>query len=297
MRSKNTLRTSLRAAVVALVGFALAWSAAADDRNLLRDDAADPYVFIVLDTSGSMNWKVGDFLPTMRVDDPDSKMYQAREALYEVVDSLEDVHFGFSTFNNDNMRIRRKHWAYVAETDGVTIFNDSDGNPLWVYPRAGDVHVFGRTQNCYDNNSSAGCDSNNPARLYDYWEKRRVELYSKFGDNPSVGTTTTFYIRVDNGQGNNNYRFQVTFQLLSGSYGDDEISVRVFVRNTNRSSFFSFADVTFRIQEGSEYGFVTWDLGAARHEFANSEGFFDRNATESFSDRTCDGWEANDDSS
>lgn len=295
MRSKYPTLSMLRFVAVALAGLALAWNAAADDRNLLRDDAADPYVFIVLDTSGSMNWKIGEYLPTMRADDPESKMFQAKDALYEVVDSLEDVHFGFASFNNDYMRIRRKHWAYVAETDGVTLFNDSSGNPLWVYPQAGDVHIFGRTQSCYDSRSYAGCDSNNPARLYDAWEKRRMELYQKFGSTASVGDTTTFYIRVDNGQGDDNYRFQVTFQLLSGSYGDDTMRVRVFVRNTNRSSFFGFSDVTFRLAEGSEYGFITWDLGAARKEVNGEEGYFGGNATESFSDNTCAGWEGNDD--
>ncbi|MDY7093340.1 MAG: PilC/PilY family type IV pilus protein [Acidobacteriota bacterium] len=285
-------------ASLAIFALGLAYGAFADDRNLLRDNAADPYVFILLDTSGSMNWAIGDYLPTLRADDPTSKMYQAKDALYQVVESLEDIHFGFTTFNQDDFRVRRKHWAYRALNEGIVVLRDPVTNePVLTVPERGDVHIFGRAQECYDENPWVyiGCDSNNPARMWDDWEKRRVELYAKFGTTASIGDTDSYYIRGRRDVNDNDYRFQVTFQLLSGDYGDNIMRVRVIVRNTNKSSFFSYKDIDFQIVPESDQGFITWDLGPARKEINNREGFFEDDARETFVNSTCDGWEGNDD--
>jgi hypothetical protein len=119
----------------------LAGGAAADDRDLLRESGANPYVFIVFDTSGSMHWTpkctqeqfddgtcdflcpTGDCFAAMNGDDPASKFRQAKEALYEVIGGLEGINYGFMTYNQDGLRMHEKHFLYrVSDTqpDGVT---------------------------------------------------------------------------------------------------------------------------------------------------------------------------------
>ncbi|MFP5288178.1 MAG: hypothetical protein ACLGI9_20755, partial [Thermoanaerobaculia bacterium] len=147
-----------RTARRALAGLALllaAAPAAADDRDLLRDSVGEPYVFILLDTSGSMNWSPkctaeqlargecqqlcpsGDCYTRLQADDRSSKFYQAKEALYEVLQKVDDIHFGFATYNQDDLRMRSKHWLYRAQGGGPAI-------PGWgPFPAAGDDEVFG----------------------------------------------------------------------------------------------------------------------------------------------------------
>ena len=93
-----------------------AWS---DDRSLLREFAREPFVFILFDTSGSMHWApkctqeqfdagncsllcpTGDCFVPLNSDDPNSKFYQAKEALHQVLETVDGVHFGFGTYNQD----------------------------------------------------------------------------------------------------------------------------------------------------------------------------------------------------
>ncbi|HSF41065.1 MAG TPA: hypothetical protein VLT87_14815, partial [Thermoanaerobaculia bacterium] len=49
-------RIAFRTFVAALLGIAAAAPSAGDDRDLLRSSVGEPYVFVLLDTSGSMNW-------------------------------------------------------------------------------------------------------------------------------------------------------------------------------------------------------------------------------------------------
>jgi hypothetical protein len=87
---------------------------AADDRGLLRFDSAKPYLFLLLDTSGSMASQPGDTLAAANGDDPMSKLYSAKQVSYNVFSSVTDVQFGLATFNQDNLRVRGKHWLYKA---------------------------------------------------------------------------------------------------------------------------------------------------------------------------------------
>src|SRR3954466_3219604 len=93
-------RTPIARAVCALALLALLGAAArGDDRSLLRTSSGDPYLFILLDTSGSMNWAPktsgtcdsGDCFVPLQADDPASKLYQAKQSLYEV---LSDPNMG-----------------------------------------------------------------------------------------------------------------------------------------------------------------------------------------------------------
>src|SRR5262249_10915920 len=113
--------------------------AAADDRDLLRTSTGLPYVFIILDTSGSMNWAPpcsatdlaagncsylcpsADCYVPLQADDPSSKLNQAKSALVSVLRGVNNVRFGFATYNQDQVTVANKHWLYTAAGNGPTI--------------------------------------------------------------------------------------------------------------------------------------------------------------------------------
>ena len=120
----------VRAAALALAALLGSMAARGDDRDLLRSTIADPYLFILLDNSGSMNWSpkggscaTGDCYVPLQADDPASKFYQAKQALYEVLTdpSLPKVYLGFSTYNQDQLGVLQKHWLYQASSNGVSL--------------------------------------------------------------------------------------------------------------------------------------------------------------------------------
>ncbi|MCH7665682.1 MAG: VWA domain-containing protein, partial [Acidobacteria bacterium] len=84
-----------------------------DDTDLVRTNTANPYVLVILDTSDSMNMTVGTFdWHPLNGDSPESKLYRSKRALYEVFEGIDDVNFGFMTFNHDELRVSSKHWLY-----------------------------------------------------------------------------------------------------------------------------------------------------------------------------------------
>lgn len=108
-----------------------------DDRDLLRETSDNPYAFILLDTSGSMNQRPEDSAELLSAaDSPLSKMYLAKQALYEVISEFDNINFGFATFNQDDLRVYRKHWIYQPQAD-----------PTWkatlLYPLASESYSFG----------------------------------------------------------------------------------------------------------------------------------------------------------
>ncbi|MCH9648552.1 MAG: hypothetical protein K0U98_09950 [Deltaproteobacteria bacterium] len=297
-RSRFTATLQWALAVAVLIGSG--WPASGDDKGLLSSEAEPPYVFILLDTTGSMTWNVGEAeLPFLRSDSPDSKMYQAKDALYQVVSNLDNIQFGFSTFNQDNLRVRRKHWMYETIEDGIVILEDENGDPLWVYPALGDQHTFGRTQDCDLNRSPdferTGCEVALPADLDDEWDARRMQMYSKLhtdGTNP-----TAFYIRAGNHL-NTDWRFEVTFDDVDVVYGRNQIEVEVHIRGVNNSNTFDETKtITFQLVDGGEDGFVSLDFGSANISTpSNPNGrqrFF--SFADHFATGTCNGWEGNDD--
>src|SRR5678816_2768723 len=105
----------LAALVLLLVGiFALiavstepAWT---DDRQLLRFNTAKPFLFLMLDNSTSMTLKIGagqNWTPGYG-DSPASRFYQAKAALYTVFENVDDINFGFASFNQDHFHANSK---------------------------------------------------------------------------------------------------------------------------------------------------------------------------------------------
>src|SRR5437764_3790089 len=127
------------AAALAVTAGRTAWG---DDTVLFKTQVGKPYVYIVLDTSTSMNLApaTNAWLPASG-DDPGSKFQQIKQALFQVFNEVylangDVVHFGFATFNQDDLRVRGKHWLYKVT---------SISNPLPIgYPIVGNVLTFGK---------------------------------------------------------------------------------------------------------------------------------------------------------
>lgn len=237
-----------------------------DDRDLLRESSGRPYVFILFDTSGSMNQRPGDTEPIAAADSPESKFYQAKEALYEVIDEFDDIQYGWGTFNQDDLRVRRKHWIYRPATA-----------PSWAsslnYPAVGQGYVFGGPGTGTATTTLAGTSCGGPIALPPSTANfNRITGVPRTGDDG--GGTGRLWLR----QGGETYRLDT--EIDSGNLGDASIMVshrRRQVRSCSNGTFDSDTTVTIR------YDLVTdallWDQVT------------DINAND-----TCDGWEPNDDS-
>lgn len=286
-----------------LVCLALAGRLSADDRDSLRTSAEAPYVFLILDTSGSMNWTTrctaaqlakGDcrqlctdrdcFTP-LNADDPASKFYQAKEALYEVLSQVDNINFGFATYNQDGLNVASKHWLYKVTTPGITLEDSTVYPPVDTTPAGqrqcsttdptASCDVFGRIWPCTQD-SVIGCwpgGANNtftPARLSTAWEAQRVRRLPKLGDRNN--TSQTFYIR------SSGVNYEVTYDPIAGPdlATAATVDVKVSIKrctgstpntcNTNQGT----SPVTVTFQRVAE--FLSWENGARTSE--NERGFF-----------------------
>ena len=307
-----------RMALAAVLLFAAA--GAADDRDLLRESSGDPYVFILFDTSESMHrtpqciaedyaagsctelCEDGDCYASRNGDDPASKFYQAKEALYEVLQDVDGVRFAFATFNQDRLNVRGKHWLYrvaAFEPDGVTanqgIALDSGAR----YPEVSAEEVFGRGWDCGPGtgNTSAlearGCHARYPADLDDQWEVRRVRLWPKHC--AAQDCDRSFYIRDD-----------ADDKIYVVTYWQDDADAWTFGADTYRSKVeierCDDTDCDDRTFQGETYvyydlvdEFLAWDDGA---ELGPAQmGFFPKEeASDQGAEATCDGFDGNSDS-
>jgi hypothetical protein len=233
------------AAAAAAVGALLAAPAAAQigDRQLLATGGGDPYVMIMLDTSGSMAWgtlctaedRAADLCDhecdsldcpvALHADDPESKLYQAKEALYEVMLDTTGVRWGFATMNQDELAVGAKHWLYrVTAVEDALAEGVSD---LPDIPAVGWEEVFGdQAGGSGDTLFDMTCDRNgggddNNAELYetgcymtsqdapdidtdDFWSLEKIRRLPKGGSEG--GLTTQYFMREPGGNGDY-YRF------------------------------------------------------------------------------------------
>ena len=110
--SRGKAAAALGLAVLTVLSVTGGRPALSNDIDLLRFDTAKPYVFILLDTSASMTQAPDGAWVHANGDDPRSKIYQAKRVLYEVFNQVNDVQFGFASFNQDNVAVVAKHWLY-----------------------------------------------------------------------------------------------------------------------------------------------------------------------------------------
>ncbi len=165
--------------------------ASSDDRDLLRFTSAKPYVFLILDTSASMNLAPGNTWVDANGDDPRSKIYMAKEALYEVFSGLDDIHVGFATYNQDVTRVRSKHWLYRPATSNTLSIG---------YPAFADVQTLGMHFGLGTPGIAGSCAS--PLDLVT--ERQEINRFSKIGADGNA--TTTLWIE----SGGATYRLRVS---------------------------------------------------------------------------------------
>jgi Tfp pilus tip-associated adhesin PilY1 len=137
-RRRHSCRSALPAVLSLALGMLLWTPAWSDDRDLLRQSSGDPYVMVLLDTTGSMN----EFPEQAGIDalaagdDPASKIYGAKQSLYQVMTQFNNISYGFGSFNQDGLRVLRKDWIYKA-----------NAAPSWTatlnYPVSGQGYAFG----------------------------------------------------------------------------------------------------------------------------------------------------------
>jgi Tfp pilus tip-associated adhesin PilY1 len=338
------LLRALSAAPLAALGLALALAApaAADDRNLLRTSGGDPYVFLLLDTSGSMNWAsqctIDDYntfidhdgdpstpdvrkcnficadgdCPTPRnADDPASKMRQAKEALYQVLQEVDNVNFGFATYNQDNLRVDQKHWLYTVDAVQADGFHSLDGG--FQFPAAGAQEVFGPSIGCDRNscptineptganvrdcNNNRGnwtpyeqaCYPSDAALVSDAWQIEKARRLPKLGGPANWNTTITEYVKT------NTTTYRVRYIPVGGGAVPpaDSIAVDIEVRtcsgfnDTDLTCRVTGAATTKRITYSKVGDFVFWDIGVNPN--SQQGGWF--GSTWSNAGETCRGWD------
>lgn len=108
---------ALSVALLLLVATFLVPSSMGDDTDLLRQNTAEPYLFILLDTSLSMSLAIDGTTVHGDADDPRSRLYLAKEALYDVISTVPGVRYGFATFNQDRLNAVTKHFLYSVKDD------------------------------------------------------------------------------------------------------------------------------------------------------------------------------------
>jgi hypothetical protein len=320
-RSAHDGSTILRGlAAAALLALAAGGPARADDRDLLREGVGDPYVFIVLDTSGSMHWSpkcpiqepdpdnpgqtrqvpedpadcavlcpTGDCFVQRNGDDPRSKFYQAKQALHEVIQSVDGINFGFATYNQDQLQIVAKHWVYKAAGDGPDIPG------FGPYPAADTEEIFGKTWTCDEGsgNDEASCLGSNPADLDDGWEVGRARRLPKGG--VSFTTIVTVYVR----QSGTTYR--IRYEPQGVPIPGLPVTVKVVrdtCTNANCTGIPTTPAPATRLSVDVLFNpvaeFLSWDNGSDR---TNPQlGYFGQgNSSDPLAGNTCSGWDPNTD--
>ncbi len=285
--------------------------ARADDRDILRDSSTKPYVFILLDTSGSMNWSpkctaaqvaagqctflcpTGDCKVPRDGDDPASKFRQAKEAIYDVLQDVTDLNIGFATYNSDDLAVGNKHWMYrVAATQPAGFFSLAG---TVAYPVAGSNETFGTAATCTagTGDGNVACGANGPADTNNAWEYERYRRIPRLGVNGS--TSTTLYLRVPTGP----TVYKVTY---SGTvtYGNNSIAVTtVIVRCTNASCSSTAAVGSKSINYERVGDFIGWENGIDRTDPNKSYlgGAYGTGGQDSTAGNFCSGWDPNSDTS
>jgi hypothetical protein len=337
-----------QALAAVLLTTAVALPSAADDRDLLRTGTSDPYVFVIFDTSGSMNWTTqctaadrtimdrngdGDTLDPIDQplcdhvcetkdcwtrfagDDPNSKFYQAKEALYEVIRDINDINFGFATYNQDGAYMRAKHWLYAYSNFQVNQPIPLAGGGQW--PMPGSEEVFGPAYTCASGEndgcwvtqaSNGGTLERNSADLANSWERLRAGRIAKALPRTAAQNTAGVFSRVLLGSGGVNYMVQyrpnaVVNNTSTCGGGSDpcdapstmQVTIRVEQCGSNEDCRTSqrtlVAERTYNYELLGD--FVSWDNGATRGRLDREGGFFDSYNDLTNVSGTCEGWEPN----
>jgi len=311
--SPRLTRSVLAGLALAVVALAVARPATGDDRDLLRTSTGLPYVFIILDTSGSMNWAPpcsqtdftagncsylcpnGDCYVPLQADDPNSKLNQAKAALVTVLQGVSQVRFGFATYNQDQLYVANKHWLYTAAGNGVTI----PGFGAWPAPTLGGKpwqEVFGFQWTC-NGGDATGCAPATPADLTNAWQLARVQRLPK--GNATFNATQTVYVKASG------VTYKVTYTPItaSGPLGKPTVQTSVNVlKCTNSGCTTTSAVGTQTVSWNLVSDFIAWDLAPTPGAVTQTDaqlGYFNQGigaGSDGTAGNTCSGWDPNTDS-
>ncbi len=293
-------------AAAALLCLAAAPIAAQEEPPVCPETRA-PYVFILLDTSGSLNFSsrctqdqfdlgecptlcpTGNCFVPLQGDDPASKLHMVKEvltaALADEVLEAGDIQFGFASFNQDQVRAEAKHWIYEAQSAGPSLLGVQ-------YPPSGAQEVFGYLWNCDtgSNDNEIGCMGLKPADLNDPWEVGRVQRLPKGGAR--FNQNVVFYIR----QGTTHMK--VTYTPLSGVLGDPTLQVTARLDRCTSPTCSAFNAFTQQVMTWSRVSeFLSWDNALTNPNRTNPElSYFQQGyANDVSATNTCSGWDPNTD--
>ncbi|HEY6324752.1 MAG TPA: PilC/PilY family type IV pilus protein [Thermoanaerobaculia bacterium] len=288
--------------------------ARADDRSLLHSQQQNPYVFIILDTSGSMHQSTacsaadiaaaycselcvdGDCLPHLMGDDPNSKIYTAKQAIYNVMLLHPNINFGFGHFDQQGMHMSWKYWWYQVASSQPFITLDSGLQ----YPQPGQLEVFGQQAwDCTDARADSGTEATplrwtgcpftgtnaatgtnfpiagqpgtpQPAHLDNPWEWERVRRYPKLGDN----NTVTWWYYIQESSSGSGPIYKVTFTPVGGqTLGQDPMTVTISVDKCTNAACSTVTNkgtkvMTFHKANETVY----WEPGEGVTEAPSDEG-------------------------
>jgi hypothetical protein len=231
------------ATVVTALALLLAVPAArADDRSLLHATQQNPYVMIILDTSGSMHQEVacsaadvaagfcsaecdpGDCLPRMMGDDPDSKIYVAKQSIYTIMQSHPNISFGFGHFDQTQLQVFWKYWWYSVAISQPSGFIKLDSGRQ--FPAPGQQELFGQqawpcTLGGPAPFNNVGCVATQPAHLDNSWEIERARRYPKLGDQNNAAGWSYYINEVTGGVLPLHPLYRVTFTPVTGQVCSD----------------------------------------------------------------------------
>lgn len=303
MRTNHPLRNLAFAAglFATAAGLLIATSEPAwtDDVDLLRFDTGNPYLFIILDTSGSMNLPLAKGAAPIPGDGdaPGSRIYEAKKAMYNVFKDVDDVHFGLATYNQDTFKVASKHWLYAASANP-----SASGWPLTGYPATTDILTFG----AHLGTATAG-SCNAPLKLST--QRDDINRFSKLGAD--LNTLTKIWI--EGGSPSGIYEVSVT-KVSGGGPGSNNITVRLSAQeykktNCTAQGTAKTMDVnllaannlpnTHALYQKHPFEFLMYDGVVGDEDSAGTWSFQDMTATATLgSDRpfTGKGWEGNYDS-
>jgi hypothetical protein len=305
MPRNGFLQRSFAAVLLAFLPLVLAASRPAAAQVVCDPEhPAAPYVFILFDTSSSLNWgpactqtqidagqcsflcPTGDCFVPLNGDDPASKLYQVKEGLYNVLTGTTGVQLGFATFNQDRLAVSAKHWLYQATSGGLSI-------PGWgSYPAVGAQEVFGTTWACDtgNNDNEIGCYLAKPADLTDAWELARVRRLPKGG--MPFNQTVVFYVRQLPSI------YKVTYTPGAGStLGSPTVNVTVRIDKCNNAACSLITTLGQTTTSWSRVAeFVSWDNAGNNTQRTNPElSYFSSAAADAWASNNCSGWDPNTD--
>ncbi len=273
----------------------------------------------------------GDCYVALNGDDPGSKFFQAKEALFNATQSIETVHFGFGHYEQDNPRLQAKHWLYrvrALDAAGVSYTPPTLGGQVFL--AAGDDEVFGNYSlltdpaptigngdgfDCHTarpflsaSDQQVACNDANPADITDVWEAQRAHRVPKLGVLGTYETDVWYRTDYDNSE-----IYRVRYKPISPipvTFGSDilEVDIDVYLcpsasgcpamPTATGKAFYDlvseYAARDFLTRRRDERaGFFT----AQRNVFAgDGTGMIDTTAGTANNENTCRGVELNNDS-